>query len=139
MLLTLRKHQATAACCCVSHLRQACTSAESAGVHSAGKVLHQILYAMYSSDRAVQQRVATALARLAATADLKTVRAVHVCRCRDTRPHAAELTKLTAGPLAALTKLHLWPTGVCGPAGAAGPGGYADGRQVGGAAAGGGR
>lgn len=40
----------------------------------AGKVLHQTLYAMYSSDRAVQQRVATALARLAATADLKTVR-----------------------------------------------------------------
>ncbi len=39
-----------------------------------GKVLHQILYAMYSSDRAVQQRVATALARLAAPSDLKTVR-----------------------------------------------------------------
>ena len=39
-----------------------------------GKVLHQILYAMYSSDRAVQQRVATALSRLAAPADLKQAR-----------------------------------------------------------------
>jgi hypothetical protein len=117
-------------CCCNSHLRQSCPSAKSAAVLPAGKVLHQILYAMYSSDRAVQQRVATALARLAATADLKTVRAVRVCCCWDTSLHAAAPANCTACLFAALTKLHLWPAGVCGPAGAAGPGGHADGRQV---------
>lgn len=38
-----------------------------------GKVLHQILYTMYSSERVIQQRVATALTRLAHSNDLKQV------------------------------------------------------------------
>lgn len=38
-----------------------------------GKVLHQTLYSMASTDKVLQQRTATALARLAREEDLKTV------------------------------------------------------------------
>ncbi len=38
-----------------------------------GKVLHQTLYTMTSSDKLLQQRTATALARLAREEDLRTV------------------------------------------------------------------
>jgi hypothetical protein len=85
----------------LSHLRRACTSANSGTIRPAGKVLHQILYAMYSSDRAVQQRVATALARLAATADLKTVRAVRT-RCCGTRLHVRIIQRVQGSSNACL-------------------------------------
>lgn len=145
----------------LSHVRHACTSANSGTVRPAGKVLHQILYAMYSSDRAVQQRVATALARLAATADLKTVlTARKLCSCiRDRvemlivgyRLHATAvatehglhsvrgMSACWSTALADVMHMRAFPAGICRPAGAAGPGGHADGRQVRGAAAGGGR
>lgn len=73
-----------------------------------GKVLHQTLYAMYSSDRAVQQRVATALARLAATADLKTAfvdrRGLHVLVDMLTDSKSDELQQEAAGALFELAK-----------------------------------